>query len=63
MSNKSILGGIIVGVTGAAVTVFSYLAGRNSKKVDDNDAAADDYMNSIEPTDDTDPDEDSDDED
>lgn len=63
MSKKSVLGGILMGVAGAAVTVFSYWSGRNSKKVDDNDAAAEDYIELIETTDDdTDTDEEDSDE-
>jgi hypothetical protein len=54
MSKKSILGLIATIVVGGIFGGSAFAAGRESKKVDDNNKAADDYMDSVDGTDDTD---------
>ena len=62
MANRSLIGGLAVGIIGAAATVGSYFLGRGTKTADDNDEAADNYLDKLD-NDATDSDENSDDED
>lgn len=62
MSKKATTGGIIAGALGLALGVGSYILGRKTKDDDANDEEAEEYLQDLEATDDTDTDnEDSDD--
>lgn len=56
MSKKATTGGIIAGALGLALGVGSYILGRKTKGDDTNDEEAEEYLQDLEATDNTDPD-------
>lgn len=62
MSKKATTGGIIAGALGLALGVGSYILGRKTKDDDANDEEAEEYLQDLEATDDTDTDDEDSDE-
>lgn len=60
--SKKATGGIIAGALGLALGVGSYILGRKTKGDDTNDEEAEEYLQDLEATDDTDTDDEDSDE-